>query len=70
MTSSRAIVALFWSLSLLCLGSRAAAADHPLEPLAPEELQSAVELALAHFRADSALPDEPLRIPIAVLSEP
>ncbi len=70
MPSSRVIVTLLWTLAVASWSGQAAAADHPLEPLAPEELQSAYEIALAHFRSDASLPDDPLRFPIVVLSEP
>ena len=41
------------ALGVLLVGMRAAAADHPLEPLSAQEYQSAYRIELAHFH-DSA----------------
>jgi primary-amine oxidase len=70
MTLPRTVAALLVTVMSYLFSAPASAAEHPLEPLSAAELQSAYEIVLAYFRTDTALPDEPLRFPIAVLSEP
>jgi primary-amine oxidase len=55
---------------LLWVTSVARAAEHPLEPLAPSEIQAAFEVVQATFLADQELPDQPLRFSMVVLAEP
>jgi primary-amine oxidase len=50
--------------------SLARANAHPLEPLSKNEIESALSIVVAHFKADEALPDEKLRYSMVVLLEP
>jgi Cu2+-containing amine oxidase len=45
-------------------------ATHPLEPLSAPEMKAAYEIVKARFTSDPDLPDDKLRFPMLVLSEP
>jgi primary-amine oxidase len=66
---SRSIIELL-CVWLLADVARAQSGESPFEPLSVAEQRSAFEVVLARFRADPALPHEPLHFPLVALLEP
>src|SRR6266850_4463876 len=66
---ARACVSVVVFLCLTLAAPAVSAADHPLEPLSPPEIQASYGILTSHFAA-RGLPTQPLLFPIITLNEP